>query len=358
MAGLATLFDRRNMIEALVVKRPPKAFLRNTFFRNVRTFDTTKVDIDIFKGKQRAAAFVSPRQEGQVVGRTGYSTKTYEPLELRPKIPTTAGDALKRQPGEIVYSGNQNAMDRASMLLMQDMDELDNLIARREEIMCSQALMSDAVKIVDQEGNTLIADISFGRAADHTLSTGDVTSSYGGLWSSSTASPMETLRKMQRKIALDSGILPTVVVMGADAVDAFVSHPDVRDVGKMYNQQLQDIQMRFPNFQADGARLVGIFEGIVVFEYVEQYLDDWTSPSSPALTPMIGAKKILFGAPEARSEMLYGVIAHMKAGLQAMPRFVNTYEEEDPSVRWLQMHSRPLPSPHQVDAYMVASVLS
>lgn len=354
MAGLSTIFETRTLLPALYQRRPAKAALRNTFFKTVRTFDTESVDIDIVKNKQRGAAFVTLRQEGQVVEREAYEARTYKPMVLKPKIPTTAADAFKRQPGEIIYAGNMTPADRAGEIIAGDLITLEDMISRTEEVMASQALVSDAIKIYDAEKNKISADISFDRAADHTLSTGTVTSSYGGLWTDSSADPMETLRLMQRKIAKDSGLLADVVFAGASAVDAFISHPSVRDVGKMYNQQLEQISMRFPNFMADGLRLVGVFEGITVFEYLETYLDP---ADGTTVTPMIPDKSILMGSTDARSEMLYGAIPHLNS-LAAVSRFPYSYTEDDPPVRWLQLYSRPLPSPHQVDGFMVAAVMS
>lgn len=355
MSGISTLFDTRSLLDALHQRRPAKAFLRNLFFRTVKTFETETVDIDIMKHKQRAAAFVRSYEEGPVVGRTGYETKTYKPETLKPKMVVTAADAFKRQPGEVLYSGNMTAMQRAATLVANDLMELDQMISRREEIMASQALISDAVQVVDVSGNKLLADISFGRASDHQVSDTDVTNDYGGLWDASASDPILTLRLLKRKVALDSGLLPDVAVFSAEATDLFVNHPLVRDRLRDTRSDQVMLNMQFPNFLADGAMYVGTIEGLAIFEYVEQYLDDWTNPAVPALTPMIPAKHILLGSRDARSEMLYGAIPHLSS-LAAVSRFPYSWQEDDPPNRFLQLYSRPLPSPHQVDGFIVAQI--
>ena len=40
---------------------PKRTFLKDLFFNNVITSETDKIDVDIYKGNQKMAAFVSPK---------------------------------------------------------------------------------------------------------------------------------------------------------------------------------------------------------------------------------------------------------------------------------------------------------
>ena len=93
-----SIFDRRYMLAALEELRVPSTFFVKKFFANQVEFDTAHVDVDIYKGKRRVAAYVNPRAQGQAVDRIGYSTYTYEPPYVKPKMATTAEDMLKRMP--------------------------------------------------------------------------------------------------------------------------------------------------------------------------------------------------------------------------------------------------------------------
>lgn len=355
MSGvLDNLFETRSMLPALMQMRAPTAFLRNLFFKQENTFDTEAVDIDIYKEAQRRAAHVRLYQEGTLMERQDYSTYTYKPFPLKPTMITTAREAFRRGPGEALYN-SVSPMARAQATLARDLLTMVDAIGRTEELMCSQALFNDAVKTKDVRGNDLAADISFGRAADHNVSSAGVTSGYGGLWDASGSDPLETLRKLKRKVAKDSGFVPTVAVFAGDITDMFLSHSVIRDMAKDTRSSQIDIQMRFPTYLTDGAVYVGRFEGLDVFEYMGTIRDDYTDPDNPTVVDLVPAKKILLGNPDARSEMLYGAVDDLDS-LAPVARFPKSWRENNPSAQFVQVISRPLPAPHQVDSYIVAQV--
>ena len=100
-------------------------------------------------------------------------------------------------------------------------------------------------------------------------------------------------------------------------------------------------------------KFVGFAEGMDIFAYDEWFYD----PITDTEIPLVPEKKILIGSTNARAERLYGAIHHVKAGWAAMARFPWTWEDDDPGDRYVQLHSAPLISPHQVDAFYVATVL-
>jgi len=94
------IFNTRTMLAALEQMKRPKTFLLDMFFRAVSTSNTKYVDVDIVKGKRRLAAFVSPVIAGKPVEKRGFTTKSYAPPYIKPKLLTTADDLLNRLPGE------------------------------------------------------------------------------------------------------------------------------------------------------------------------------------------------------------------------------------------------------------------
>jgi hypothetical protein len=114
MALTLDLFETRTMLAALEQMLPPKAFFRDTFFSSVETSMTEHVEIDIMKGKRRLAPFISPRKEGKLVERIGFTTRTYKPPYVKPKMVTTAQDFLKRDVGQTIYGAADSAMSRAA----------------------------------------------------------------------------------------------------------------------------------------------------------------------------------------------------------------------------------------------------
>ena len=68
---------------------------------------------------------------------------------MLPQKVTTVDDLLSRMAGENPYSGKTPA-DRAVEKLARDFSELDEMITRREEWMCAQALYTGVIPIVGE----------------------------------------------------------------------------------------------------------------------------------------------------------------------------------------------------------------
>ena len=146
-----SIYDPRTM--GKLVERMPRVhtFIKDTFFRNVETFDTQKIDVDFKKGNRALAPFVHKKIGGVTVDNLGYETNTYEPPLVAPNKITTVDDILKRSPGESLYNGkspNQRAVEK----MQRDFTELDEMITRREEWMCCQALFTGKIPILDKDG--------------------------------------------------------------------------------------------------------------------------------------------------------------------------------------------------------------
>ena len=335
-----SIFETRTMITALEEMKPVRTFLKDTFFGNVRTFDTEHVDVDVIKGKRRMAPFVHPRREGQLVDRIGYRTDTYKAPMIKPKMETRAEHLMKRMAGESLYSG-VSPMERAAELLGRDMRELDEIITRREEWMCAQAIFSGRIHIV---GDGVDEVIDFDLTNRETLAG-------GALWTAAdTSDPLVDLRRWRLEVVKASGINPDICVMSSDVAAVFADQPRMRDRMDLRRVDIGQIDPRqLPN----GATYHGYLKelGLDIYSYDEWFLDD-----SDEEKPMVPEKTLLVGSTGARTDLLYGAIVDLDAG-QAydLPRVPKTWTEKDPSTRILQILSRPLPVPVQVDAFFVAA---
>jgi hypothetical protein len=72
---------------------------------------------------------------------------------------------------------------------------------------------------------------------------------------------------------------------------------------------------------------------------------------------LVPSGNFFLGSTSARMDRLYGLIQDLKA-LAPVDRFVKSWEEEHPSVRYLLMQSAPLLVPVQVDSFMNIAVLT
>lgn len=338
------LFETRTMLEALEQMYPPKTFLKDTFFPGGNTFTTKHVDIDIQKGKRRLAVYVKPTAEGKLVERIGFKTHSYIPPYVKMKTATTAQDFLTRNLGDTIYGAGDGPQARAEKQLGKDLAELDDMITRLEELQASQLLHTGKV-IVNGEGYS--DEIDFALPPSH-----QVVLAGADLWSDGANSDsIGDLKTWKRIISKDSGLIPSDIIMGIDAMDAFVNHPKIKDV---LDTRRIDLGQITPELLAGGVTYYGRLRelGIDMYAYEEYYLDNAGNEQ-----PLIDPKKVLMATMRARTSTNYGAIQDLKANF-AVPRFPKSWETEDPSVRWVMLQSVPLLALHQVDAFLVAQVLA
>ena len=159
------------------------------------------------------------------------------------------------------------------------------------------------------------------------------------------------IRLLLRLIRKDSGLVPTDLIMGEDALDAFLANAKVKDQLDTRRIDLGNID---PELLPEGAILYGRIKdvNVTVWSYDEWYLD-----ASGTEQPMIDPKKVLMGSRNARTSTNYGAIEDVEANA-AVPRFAKSWITKDPSARWLLVQSAPLLALHQSDAFLSAQVLA
>ena len=154
------LFTPRTMLPMVqeATKRNP-TWLRDTFFRGRQTFNTPTVEFDVIGREGREmAAFVNPDMPGEAVQRKPYRTKTFKAPELSPLMITTAEDGFIRMPGEELYS-NRDPMQRVAAQLGRDLARLDEMITRREESMCAEAIFTGKIVVKGVGYNETIVSV-------------------------------------------------------------------------------------------------------------------------------------------------------------------------------------------------------
>lgn len=340
------IFDTRTMLEAVEQMKPARRFLQQTFFNAgvPRTFASKTVDIDIVKGQRKMAPFVHPRLPGSTVLRDGYTSNTYAPPYIQPKLETTAELILKRAAGDNPYA-TTTPLERAGIQLGKDLADLDDQIARREEWMCAQALSTGQIRVV---GEGVDDTIDFLMAADHKITlTTDV-------WTAASSDPIANLRTWKRKIAKDSGRTANVAVLSGEATDAFQSNDMVM---KQLNTRRVDLGLIVPQELPDGVTYLGYLNdpGIDLYAYDEWYLDENGDEQ-----PMIAAGGLILGASNSRNAMLYGAIQDLEAiesGMVEAARFPKSWVTKEPSARWLKLQSAPLAGLLEPDAFIFADVV-
>ncbi|MCD6432959.1 MAG: major capsid protein [Sulfurimonas sp.] len=339
------IFTSRAMMSALRQEKKAGQFILDLLFKRVETSDTEFVDIDIIKGKRRIAPFVSPRVEGKLVEDQGFTTNTYKPAYIKPKFATDASSLIEnRTAGEVIYNGKTPAQ-RGAEVLAQELADAEDMIARREEWMAVQSLVTGTVDVV---GEGINQNIDFQMDANHII-----TLSGGDLWSDTTnSSPLTKIKAWSRLIRKDSGINPNVLIGGAGAIDSLLAHPEIKDA---LDTRRIDLGMIDPQALPNGAVYYGTIKttgtSIELYGYDEWYVDEAGTEQV-----MIPDDKVILTSTNADFRRHYGAIKDLKA-LYAAPRFVKSWEQEDPSARFVLVQSAPLPAPHQIDAVLTAKVI-
>lgn len=338
------IFETRTMLRALEERRPPKSFLRDLFFSTSETSDTEHVDIDIIRNKRRLAPFVNPLAEGKPMDRQGFVTKSFKPPYIKPKMPTTAADMLKRAIGESIYSA-QTPAQRAAAQLAKDLAEMQDSIYRRIEWMCAQVINAGQLTVT---GEGLNATINFQRSAGNT-----VTLASGVKWSQAGATPVNDLRDWKEVVSQATGLVPNVAIFGSDARDWFLENAQVKEILNRFANQTARVAMDTKALAAQGVTYVGSVEDLDIYTYSEWYLDT----DGVTELPMVPADRVWLGSTAARTAVHYGAIQDLDAGgLAAVPFWPKSWRTPDPSVQWVMLQSAPLVVPTQVDAFLSADV--
>lgn len=339
-------FDVITMLTAINNTPRPKTFLLNLLFGGrVKTFSTATVMADFTKGKRRMAPFVSPYVGGKLIEREGREARTYTPPLIQPRDVLTPERLNTRMAGESLQSALSPA-DRLAKEQADILDVFDQYITRREEWMAAQLLFTGAIHMV---GEGVDESFSVGFSNTDTLSNAD-------LWSASTANPIGDINTWRRTVQEKSGITPNAAVMSSDVADAFLNHPNVKDMLDVRRMEMGTIN---PSELPNGATYLGSLarEGMDLYEYNEWYVDDSTGLSKP-MVPATYMALVPTADRNPGAQMLYGAWTEMvKKTTYEGARIPRVWSEEGPNATFIEVVSRPLPLMPDADSWFVAKVL-
>ena len=339
-------------LKKIVERMPPvHTFFRDTFFKTRETFNTKSVDVDFRKGNRALAPFVHPKVGGKTIQNSGYQTKSYTPVLLAPNKVTTVDDLLERTAGENPYSGRKPA-ERAVEKLAEDLRELKEMIVRREEQMAAAAIFTGQIPII---GDGIDEVIDFGFTNMETIVTATMK------WSDASSDPMEDIERWHEKVQKDGFVNCNICVMARNVVNAFIRHPKVKEA---LDVRAYDLAVIKPRELPNGVTYIGTIKklGLDIYQYNEWYLDDWTNPAAPEEKPLVPEGTLALLSTEADYSIYYGAINMIPEEGKGFATVEGdmvpqTWVERRPDRRFLQINSKPLTVPHEVNSWFVAHVL-
>ena len=342
------IYETYFMLQALQGYNEPFTFLRDTFFPNVATFMTEKALVDVVKGGKTMAPLVAPYVNGSLDKRSGYQTREITTPRVAPFRTLTGDDIKKRTPGENLISG-KSPQQRSQEILAKDLVDLDKKIIYTEEFMSAKVLLGQSVDIdeVDEAGNVAGKfNIDYGF-------TNAVSVQSSKKWTVETVNPIENIEDwIDTKVLQNSSNTPDVVVLDPNAAKAFMANPFVKEIIKL---RAQAGTIQEPTYKGKGATFIGRFTkyNLEVYSYTN-LVDQGTGTP----TQLLPSGTVIIG-PSDQGTMNYGAGNQLEDGKGWL-----TYEEkrvplytvdQKAQVETLKVTSRPLPSPHDVDSFVVAS---
>lgn len=326
----------------------PLFFLQ--WFPDEITFTTEKVAFDeIAEDRYILAPFVAPHVEGRVMERGGYDTRSFKPAYVKPKHDVDVNQQFKRRAGETPMLGNLTPQQRYDATIAENFRVEREMIERRINWMCSQALVNGSV-VVEGEDYPKVT-IDFNRD-------GDLTEVLAGTarWGESAATPLTDLNTKMRLARKLSGGRITDVIMGEGAYERFYANAAVKE--------LLNTNYRIGGTSADAsilgqaetdkeAELKAVLRGgesaatVRVWTYAGYYHE--RNPATGVLTEVqyIDENAVVGVGNKLNGVQCFGAIRDPNAGLRAIrifPRIVDK-KNDDPAKEYTLSQSAPLPVP-------------
>ena len=319
------------------LKRPPQ-FALDRYFTRKETFGTEAVDFDVIDRKRRIAPLVSPLVPGKVVNQVGKVVRSLTPAYTKDKRIFEPGRGFKRAVGEKI-GGSLTPAQRIELAIVAEMEDQLNMLTRRQEVMAMEALRTGKVVLTGDQYPTVTVDFQ----RDATLTPANLAA--GNLWSATTATPLDNLKTWALLGLKKSGVYLTDVIMAIDVYQAFVNHATVSARWSAQNSGQLGTSLALGKPQVEGAVFMGQIDGFNIFVYAGWYIDETDTENE-----ILPAKYLIMSAPAAvEGVRAFGAIKD-HASLQEAEYFAKSWEDHDPSVRYLMLQSAPLMVPLRPNA--------
>ena len=334
----------REMNDPVIERKPVGGFFRNMMFNREKNHVTDLIDIDLWKGQRRVAPYCKVSDKATPFDRIKGTTGAFKIPNIKLKRTIAPGDLLDRGVGEAVYS-SKSPMQRGNEVMAQDLIDLDDAIARAEEIQCAQAVIDGKVVI---KGTDIDAEVDMQRDATLFLLPAALPSTG---WTTAN-DILADLRFMRRRSFAVSGRSPSTVIMGSAAAEVFLKNIQIADM--LDNRRLDAGAVTLPNgVKLENIIFYGNVGGFDFYEYNELFDDP---NNNNTVTNVMATDKVVLASMGSRCVAHYAPIMDMKS-LMPERRFSKWVDLEDPSVRELIMQSRPLMVTEEPDAFVTADVI-
>lgn len=350
-----SIFFDNVILQAISEEIVPKvSFFKDRYFPTGAgdIFKANEVLTEYRSGDRKLAAFVDQKAGDIPIGRRSYEVHSYKPAYIAPSRLLTLDELTKRGFGEALYPGMDEAQ-RAARLLADDMNDMENRIARREEWMAAETMIGNGCVMQEYidgatKGDSLVVKFYDG-TSDHTYTASKKWNENGGdFWGD--------VKAMCRMLSA-RGLPAKDLILGTDVADYILTDERTRQLLDK-NSGIIVGEIRQQLTQYDGVVFMGTlnFGGFMlnVFSVDETYEDE-TGKSAryfPATAAMVTA-------PDC-GHMMYGSITQMDYGktdytTYAAKRVAKLVVDQDKDTRKLRLGCRPLAAPKTYCPYIYAA---
>lgn len=344
--GTAVLIGVLNSLD-----NAPVTFFRDRFYTMEVRSDKEEILFDVIDKKRRLAPFVSPLVRGKLMEKRGFNTRIFKPAYVKPKSVIKPEDSIKRTAGEQLQ-GSLSMAQRRDIHIRTALQEQDEAITMREEVMCAEGLRLGQVTVAGEGYPTVV--LSFGRdaALREVLSGANlfdvltIDEIFEYLEDKATLVRQKSGGSIVRDVVCGTSAWRTIVgkIRGNAAFAAIL-------VGSANRGQTTEVQL--------GPRTAEkvVFQGTVgqfnFWTYSDSYQDE-----DGADVEIFPANEILLVGADVEGHRCYGAIHDPRAGLQPLPRFPKDWIDEDPPAEYVMTQSAPLMVPLRPNASFSAVVLA
>ena len=337
-----TLIDAVNQFKA------PATFLVDKFFsQKMPVSNTSFVAVEFKKGKRLLAPYIVRGSKGVLINRDTAEAKFYSAPMMGGRKVITVQEIEKRQFGETPIFSPLTPQERAAQMTAEDLKSLTDIIYNRKNKMAADILLGEklVIKGYADDGTTILEDtIDYGFTNIQTPST---------LWNSSSANIYQDLQNACDKIAEDTGVLPTMLLVGKNVEKYLLANKEIKDWLLVSNNKNLTIASLQPKYISPQTRYLGTIPalGLEIYSYLETYFDTETKSVKsfiPADTAIVISENI--------GKQLFGAISLVDktAGFQTYAaEIVPKYSiNEDDNITSLSVYSRTLLVPNDIDSWV------
>lgn len=325
------------------------AYLRDRFFSNVLVSSAKYIKFDkLPDGDRGLAPFVNRRVGGKRIELQGYKSEAYEPPVVGNHFTVTPEDAFMRAPGRTEYdlAGPKAYLDQQ---ISAGLRRIENMISRREEWMCAQALLTGEIPIQGEGVSDVIKYWSQLPTEEQPKTT------LGTLWTDPGVDAnaiIDDLCTVVDAVVVRSGLMPREILCGKNVYKALRQKLATSDMLDIKRVEMGEIR---PQQLPSNVRRLGYLAepGLDILSYVDRY------DTGEGVAPMIPDDLCLLVSPEVHTIMAYGAIANGWTQNGA-PNIVSgtrfSFERQHDSLeqgRAIYLQASPLPIIQSIDGFHV-----